>query len=320
VKVSNSIGVDVGGTKILAGLVDEAGHVLATARRPTPAQDPAAVLAVVAEVVRELMADSVAPVVGVGLGIAGQVENTRSTVLWAPNLQWRRVEVRAILESELGVTVIAENDANAAAWGEFTFGAGADVDDLTVVTVGTGIGGGVIVGGMMLRGATGGAAEIGHITLVPDGRECGCGRLGCWEQYCSGSALVRQTRELAAERPSDAALLISLGDGTIEGIQGPQVTQAALAGDLVAIDAFRICGEWLGMGLADLTAVLDPAAFVISGGVCEAGDLLLAPARATLAAQMPGGDLRPVPQVRVASLGNDAGLIGAADIARRASR
>jgi glucokinase len=240
-------------------------------------------------------------------------------VLWAPNLQWSRVEVREILEASLGITVIAENDANAAAWGEFVFGAGADVDDLTVVTVGTGIGGGVIVGGAMLRGATGGAAEIGHITVVPGGRQCGCGRLGCWEQYGSGSALVRQARELVAERRDEATILLALGDGTPEGVQGVHVTQAALAGDPVAIDAFRICGEWLGTGLADLTAVLDPAAFVISGGVSEAGDLLLAPARATLAAQMPGGDLRPVPEIRVASLGNDAGLIGAADIARRAA-
>ncbi|MEY4136222.1 MAG: hypothetical protein RL205_350, partial [Actinomycetota bacterium] len=313
--MSNSIGVDVGGTKILAGLVDESGHVLTTARRPTPAQDPSAVLAEVGEVVRELMAESAEPVVGVGLGIAGQVENSRATVLWAPNLQWSRVEVRAILEADLGITVIAENDANAAAWGEFVYGAGADVDDLTVVTVGTGIGGGVIVGGTMLRGATGGAAEIGHITVVPGGRQCGCGRLGCWEQYGSGTALVRQARELAAERRDDATLLLSLGDGTPDGIEGLHVTRAALAGDPVAIEAFRICGEWLGMGLADLTAVLDPAAFVISGGVSEAGDLLLAPARATLAAQMPGGDLRPMPQIRVATLGNDAGLIGAADIA-----
>jgi len=319
VPVTYSIGVDVGGTKILAGLVDDSGHVITTARRPTPAQDPAAVLVVVGEVVRALIADSAQPVVGVGLGIAGQVENTRSTVLWAPNLQWSRVEVRAILEADLGLTVIAENDANAAAWGEFVFGAGADVDDLTVVTVGTGIGGGVIVGGTMLRGATGGAAEIGHITVVPGGRQCGCGRLGCWEQYGSGTALVRQARELAGSQPAEAALLLSLGDGTAEGVQGVHVTQAALRGDPIAIEAFRICGEWLGTGLADLTAVLDPAAFVISGGVSEAGDLLLAPARERLAEQMPGGDLRPVPQVRVASLGNDAGLIGAADIARRAA-
>ena len=317
--VSNSIGVDVGGTKILAGLVDDSGNVLTTARRPTPAHDPVAVLAVVAEVVRELMAESTVPVVGVGLGIAGQVENTRSTVLWAPNLKWSRVEVRAILEADLGITVIAENDANAAAWGEFVFGAGADVDDLTVVTVGTGIGGGVIVGGTMLRGATGGAAEIGHITVVPGGRQCGCGRLGCWEQYGSGTALVRQARELAVERPAEASLLLSLGDGTPEGVQGVHVTQAAIAGDPVAVEAFRICGEWLGTGLADLTAVLDPAAFVISGGVSEAGDLLLDPARRRLAEQMPGGDLRPMPQIRVASLGNDAGLIGSADIARRAA-
>ncbi len=238
---------------------------------------------------------------------------------FAPNLGWTEAPLGPRVSEASGLPATVENDATAAAWGEFRFGAGRGAQSLVAVTVGTGIGGGIINAGEPLRGAFGMAAEFGHIIQVPEGRPCGCERKGCWEQYGSGTALVRQARELAVERPAEASLLLSLGDGTPEGVQGLHLTQAAIAGDPVAVEAFRICGEWLGTGLADLTAVLDPAAFVISGGVSEAGDLLLDPARRRLAEQMPGGDLRPMPQIRVASLGNDAGLIGSADIARRAA-
>jgi glucokinase len=213
---------------------------------------------------------------------------------------------------------VVENDGNAAAWGEFAFGAGIDVNDLTLVTVGTGIGGGIIIGDRLLRGSHGTAGEIGHMNVVPNGRPCGCGRHGCWEQYASGSALVREARALAADRRSEAGLLLSLGDGTPEGVHGAHVTEAALAGDPVAIDAFTVVGTWLGRGLADLAAVLDPAVFVIGGGVSEAGDLLLDSARETLTAKVGGSsNAVPVPAVRTATLGNEAGLIGAADLARR---
>jgi glucokinase len=315
--VGLSIGVDIGGTKILAGIVTEDGEVKATARRATPRNDANDVLDLVADVVNELVEGASEPLDGVGLGVAGLVDADRSKVYFAPNLRWSQVPVRALLEASTGLPVVVENDGNVAAWGEFRFGAGRGVRDLTLVTVGTGIGGGIVINDALFRGAHGVAGEIGHINAVPDGRPCGCGRNGCLEQYASGNALVREARLLAAERRSEAGALLELGDGTPEGVQGLHVTEAAKAGDPVAMGAFSIVGTWLGRGLADLAATLDPEVFVIGGGVSEAGDLLLASARQTLADKLIGQQNRPAPAVRTAELGNTAGLIGAADLARQ---
>jgi glucokinase len=315
--VGLSIGVDIGGTKILAGIVTEDGEVKATARRATPRNDANDVLDLVADVVNELVEGASEPLDGVGLGVAGLVDADRSKVYFAPNLRWSQVPVRALLEASTGLPVVVENDGNVAAWGEFRFGAGRGVRDLTLVTVGTGIGGGIVINDALFRGAHGVAGEIGHINAVPDGRPCGCGRNGCLEQYASGNALVREARLLAAERRSEAGALLELGDGTPEGVQGLHVTEAAKAGDPVAMGAFSIVGTWLGRGLADLAATLDPEVFVIGGGVSEAGDLLLASARQTLADKLIGQQNRPAPAVRTAELGNTAGLIGGADLARQ---
>ena len=312
-----SIGVDIGGTKILAGIVNEDGEVLATARRATPRNDANDVLDLVGEVVNELVAGSSEPLVGVGLGVAGLVDAERSRVYFAPNLRWSQVPVRALLEASTGLPVVVENDGNVAAWGEFRFGAGRGVRDLTLVTVGTGIGGGIVINGSLFRGAHGAAGEIGHINAVPDGRPCGCGRNGCLEQYASGNALVREARLLAADRRAEAGVLLAMGDGTPEGVQGVHITEAARAGDPVAMEAFTVVGTWLGRGLADLAAVLDPEVFVIGGGVSDAGDLLLASARQTLADKLIGQQDRPAPLVKVAELKNRAGLVGAADLARQ---
>lgn len=312
-----SIGVDVGGTKILAGAVAEDGSIRATSRRPTPRHDAEAVLAQVADVVAELRDGTDEAIDGVGVGIAGVVDAERSRVYFAPNLRWSQVPARALLEASTGLPVVVENDGNIAAWGEYRFGAGRGTSDMVLVTVGTGIGGGIVIDGRLFRGAHGAAGEIGHINAVPDGRACGCGRGGCWEQYASGNALVREARELAAERRSEAGLLLSLGDGTPEGVQGPEVTQAALAGDPIAREAFARVGTWLGRGLADLAAVLDPEVFVIGGGVSESGDLLLASARSTLNDKLIGQQNRPAPLVRAAELANSAGIVGAADLVRQ---
>ncbi len=311
-----SIGVDIGGTKILAGLVTDDGEVVSTARRPTPRHDAQEVLDVVAETVRELVDGTQGDVAGVGVGVAGLVDATRSKVYFAPNLQWSQVPARSILEAATGLPVVIENDGNVAAWGEHRFGAGRGIGDLVLVTVGTGIGGGIVLDGRLFRGGHGAAGEIGHINAVPDGRPCGCGRNGCLEQYASGNALVREARLLAAEKRSEAGLLLALGDGTPEGVQGVHITEAAKAGDPIAMEAFAIAGTWLGRGLADLAAVLDPQAFIIGGGVSDAGDLLLASARRTLAEKLIGQQTRPAPQVVIAELTNNAGLVGAADLAR----
>lgn len=311
-----AIGVDIGGTKILAGTVTSDGQIAAMARRPTPRHDADSVLETVAEAVRELADAATEPITGVGVGVAGLVDRDRSRVYFAPNLRWAQVPVRTLLEASTGLPVVVENDGNVAAWGEYRFGAGQGVSDMVLVTVGTGIGGGFVVDGRLFRGAHGAAGEIGHINAVPDGRPCGCGRNGCWEQYASGNALVREARSLAADRRSEAGLLLSLGDGTPEGVQGHEVTEAARAGDPIAIEAFSNVGSWLGRGLADLAAVLDPEAFVVGGGVSESGDLLLASARQTLADKLIGQQNRPAPAVRSAQLTNQAGIVGAADLSR----
>jgi glucokinase len=310
-----AIGVDVGGTKVAAGVVDDDGRILARLRRDTPAHDPAKTEDVIAEAIAELSAEH--EVEAAGLGAAGFVDAARSTVLFAPNLAWRNEPLRAAVEQRTGLPVVVENDANAAAWGETCFGAGNGQPHTVTLTVGTGLGGGVVLGGELVRGAFGAAAEVGHVTLVPDGRPCGCGNAGCWEQYASGRALVYEARQRAAQSPTSATLLLELANGHPDAITGPMVTMGAVAGDPVALESFKAVGTWLGHGMAALAAVLDPRVFIIGGGVSEAGELLIAPARDTFQSTLTARSHRPTAAVRVAQLGQDAGLIGAADLSRR---
>jgi glucokinase len=250
------------------------------------------------------------------VGAAGYINSDRSTVLFSPNLAWRNTPLRDQLAERLDGDIVVENDANAAAWGEFRFGAGEQVADLVCLTVGTGIGGGIIIDGRLYRGAFGIAGEPGHLRVVPGGRLCGCGNLGCWEQYVSGTALVRAAREVVTERPDDAKKLLSLAGGELDAIDGPVVTMAAQAGDTAAIDCFAEIGRWLGQGMADLTSILDPGRYVIGGGVGDAGELLLGPARDAFRIALSGRGYRPNADIVAARLGAEAGLIGAADLAR----
>jgi glucokinase len=311
--VSRTIGVDIGGTKVAAGVVDEAGQIVRRVRRETPPGDRDGLLANIADAVAALRADH--EVTAVGVAAAGFVDAKRGIVLLAPNLPWRDEPLKDELERRTGLPVMVENDANAAAWGEYRFGGGRG-DDVVCVTVGTGVGGGIVLDGRLLRGFWGLAGEIGHMRVQPGGRPCGCGQRGCWEQYASGQALVREARQLAAEDRAAAGVLLGLGDGTPEGILGPDVTTAAQRGDPVAVAAFHSVGTWLGEGLAQLAAVLDPAAFVIGGGVSEAGDVLLDPARKAYEATLTGRAYRELADIRPAELGNAAGLVGVADLAR----
>jgi glucokinase len=299
---------------VAAGVVDEQGNVLARARRRTPSHDPEHIVDVVVEIVRQLRSEHDAG--PVGIGAAGYIDVERAHVLFAPNLPgWRNTPFREQVSDRLGSDVVVENDANAAAWGEYRFGAGEREPDLVCLTVGTGIGGGIVVNGRLHRGRFGAAGEPGHVRVVPGGRACGCGNLGCWEQYASGSALVRAAREVAKERKDDARRLLQLA-GSIDNIDGPTVTMAATEGDTAAIDCFDEIGRWLGQGIADLAALLDPGRFVIGGGVADAGELLLRPARETFHNSLSGRGYRPYAEIVAARLGSDAGLIGAADLAR----
>lgn len=314
-----SVGIDIGGTKIAASAVDPSGLIVHRARRETPAQDVDQICAAAAELVVELSGLAGAggdTVAAVGVACAGFIDAAGEVVLFAPNLAWRDEPLRDRLETLVGLPVVLENDANAAAWGEFRFGAAAGVDSALMVTLGTGVGGGIITDGRLLRGASGIAAEVGHLRVVPDGHRCGCGNRGCWEQYASGSALVREAREMVKAGSPHAAGLAERCNGTPKKLEGHMVTSAAQEGDQAAIELLEDLGHWVGEGVASLVAVLDPAVVVVGGGVSAAGDLVLGPARVAFARQLTGRGHRSVTPIVPAVLGNDAGMIGAAELAR----
>src|SRR6266571_2017722 len=314
--MSLAIGVDVGGTKIAAGVVDEKGSIIEMVKRPTPAANASRTIEMISDAVKELL--SRYEVKAVGIGAAGFIDVSRSTVVFAPNLAWRNEPVARQVEDRTGRPVVVENDANAAAWAEAKLGAGRGQDHVMMVTIGTGIGAGLVLDGELYRGRWGMAGEPGHYRVVPDGRLCGCGNRGCWEQYASGSALVAEAREFARRSPSAALRLLQLAGGSAENIGGPHVTQAAEEGDPAALRCFAIVGSWLGQGLSDLAALLDPGCFILGGGGCEAGELLIGPARAAYEKGLSGGRYRPRAEIRLAALGADAGMVGAADLARAA--
>jgi glucokinase len=315
-----AIGIDIGGTKVAAGLVDVDGRVLQRARRETPhrSQSPQVVEDTIAEVIEELRDQREA--VAVGIGAAGFVDVTRSSVLFAPHLSWRNEPLRDAMKRRVGLPVVVENDANAALWAESRFGAGQGEPTIVGVNLGTGIGGAVLLDGQLFRGRYGVAGEFGHMQVVPGGHRCECGNRGCWEQYASGNALVREARELAAARSPVAHGLLAMVDGDASRITGPLVTRAAKDGDPAASELFDDVGRWLGVGLANLAAAFDPGLFVIGGGVSDAGELLLGPARDAFRRHLTGRGFRPEARVVRAQLGNDAGLVGAADLARDRAR
>lgn len=313
--MANTIGIDVGGTKVLGGVVDESGKVLATARKDTPREGGDLLTQTIADIARELMQRY--EVTSIGVSAAGFVSSDRKTMLATPNIaNWNGVNLDDELTKLIGISVIIENDANAAAWGEAKFGAGQHQDHMMMLTIGTGIGGGIVVNGGLYRGAFGTAAEFGHMRVVPDGHLCGCGARGCFEQYASGNALLRHAREAINTNPELASNLLSRGDGTVAGLTGMAITDAARDGDPVAIAAFNTTGQWLGAGIATLSVILDPACVVIGGGVIDAGEILLGPTRKALAQAMPFAGKHPYPQIIAAQLGNEAGLVGVADLAR----
>ncbi len=309
-----TIGVDIGGTKIAAGVVDEEGTILDTCTVSTP-PTPEGVIDAIADAVRAVRTGH--EIEAVGIGAAGYVDDKRATVLFAPNINWRHETLKDKVELRVDLPVVVENDANAAAWGEYRFGAGQGHDDVVCITLGTGLGGGIIIGGRLHRGRFGVAGEFGHLRVVPDGLLCGCGSQGCWEQYASGRALVRYARQRAAATPEAAAILLGLGDGRPEGIEGKHISEAARQGDAVAVDSFRELARWAGAGLADLASLFDPSAFIVGGGVSDEGDLVLEPIRKSFRRWLVGGQWRPHAQVLAAQLGGKAGLVGAADLARQ---
>lgn len=311
-----TIGIDIGGTKIAGGLIAPDGTILKRDRRDSPAENVDEIAATVADVISDLAEGE--DVERAGVACAGYIDKSGTTVLFSPNLAWRDEPLKERLEKSVDVEVTIENDANAAAYGEFIHGAGHDVDDMVMITIGTGVGGGVIIDGELFRGSYGIAAEIGHMRVVPDGIRCGCGNRGCLESYGSGRALVREARALVAGGSPYAGGLADRCGGDARQLEGKHVTEMAQAGDPAAVELLADIGRWIGEGAASLTSVLDPARFVIGGGVADAGDLLLGPIREAFGRQLTGRGHRPTATFEIAQLGNDAGMVGAAALVRPA--
>ena len=313
-----TVGIDVGGTKVLAGVVDSHGRVLARERRETPGRSVQAVEDTIVDLVR-LFSES-CNVAAVGIGAAGFVDASRSTVLFSPHLAWREEPLRDAVMSRVHLPVVVDNDANAAALAECRFGAGVGHRLVLCVTLGTGIGGALVIDGRVFRGANGMAGEFGHIQVVPKGLRCECGNRGCWEQYASGNALVRDARELVVAGSPMAHTLRGMVNGDPAALTGQLIADAARDGDPLASELLGEIGSWLGIGLAGMAAAFDPSCIIVGGGVSAAGDLLLVPTRRAFARTLTGRGFRPEPPVVTAALGPDAGFIGAADMARSAAR
>ncbi|QNN54069.1 ROK family glucokinase [Nocardioides mesophilus] len=313
-----TVGIDIGGSKVLAGVVDQAGKVLATEQRATPGRSVLAVEETIVEMVQGF--EQTYDVAAVGIGAAGFVDATRSVVTFSPHLAWRDEPLRAAIADRVKLPVVVDNDANAAALAESRFGAGAGHRLVLCVTLGTGIGGALVIDHRVFRGANGMAGEFGHIQVVEDGHRCPCGNRGCWEQYASGNALVREARELILAGSPHAHRLSELVGGDPAQLTGPQITQAARDGDPLSVELLSDIGRWLGVGLAGMAAAFDPGCIVVGGGVSAAGDLLLVPTREAFSRALVGRGYRVEPPIVAAALGPSAGFIGAADMARSAAR
>ena len=308
-----AIGIDIGGTKIAAALVSESGEIIRDLKVPTPAKDAAKIVDAVVDLINDLATG--VQVSAVGVAAAGFIDAERSSIVYAPNLSWRNEPLKAKLEARVNLPVFIDNDANAAGWAEFRFGAGRGVKHMVMLTVGTGVGGAVVVDGHLLRGGFGIAAELGHINLVPNGEACGCGQLGCLESYGSGTALLNAAKRLANSGEPAGARLAELQSAAGE-LTGVEVYHAIQEGDSGTLGLLGELGSALGRAVASLTAVLDPELVVIGGGVSATGDLLLNPIRESYLAHLPARGFRPELRIVQAELVNDAGVVGAADLAR----
>ena len=298
-----TIGFDVGGTNVRGGVITREGEILASRTVPT-CMDAEQLEADIVGIVDELRSDY--EVDAVGLALAGFLDPTCEVVRFAPHLPWRHANVRESLSQKLGVHVRLEHDANSAAWGEWRFGAGRGAEDWVFFAVGTGIGATLMTHDTIYRGAFGTAPEFGHIVVVPNGRQCSCGKRGCLERYASGTALPDTCADLRGSYETSLPT-----DPT-----GKEITQAARRGDPLAVAVMEDFSRWLGQGLSIVADVLDPELIVLGGGVSQDADLYLEGAAQAMGQDIVGAGHRPLARVATAELGSAAGMIGVADLAR----
>ncbi len=308
---AHTIGVDIGGTSIRAAAVTADGVIIDSISTPTPAEATETDDALV-RVIAELAGRH--PVTAVGLAVAGFITADRRTVMFAPHLAWRDSPVPARLSARLELPVVMEHDVNAAVWAEYRLGAAIGSQVALLIALGTGIGAGLIVDGQIFRGANGVAPELGHLPVVSRGRRCSCGKSGCWERYCSGTALAQTAREMIGSLRSEHLLLLAGHD--LQAVTGKMVGQAAKAGDPAALAALADLSDWLAYGLALAIDVFDPSVIVIGGGVSTISELFLPAAVASLPELVTGVGHRPLPEVVTAMFHDTASMIGAALLAQ----
>lgn len=297
------VGIDVGGTKCLGVVLDANGTVVDEARCPTP-RGPDAIIDTLVDMVSEL-----GPATSLGVGVPGLVTRA-GTLRAAPNLvDIGDFQVGPLLSARLGMEVEVDNDATCAAVAEWQLGAARGCDEMVMVTLGTGIGGGMVTNGQLLRGANGFAGEIGHMVIDPSGPQCPCGRRGCWERYASGSGLGRLAAEAAASHRLDAVVALA---GGVDRLRGEHVAAAARNGDVAAREVCDEFGRWVALGLVNLTNILDPELFVLGGGLAATADLFESPIRRWLGELLYAPHLRPHPRVVFAAMAERAGAVGAA--------
>jgi glucokinase len=314
----HAIGIDIGGTKIAGAVVTELGEILAEDRVPTNAADPDAMLDDVVQMVGRLRSKHEAGAIGVAA--PGFIDAAQSTVYYTPNIRWRNEPLRQKLQDRIAdAHITVDNDANAAGWAEFRFGAGRLVSDMTMLTIGTGVGGAIVTEDRLFRGGFGTGGELGHMRIVPNGLPCGCGARGCIEQYGSGRALQRMANDVADAGGIGQALATARADHGGE-LDGAVIGELIQQDDPGALAALRRLGRHLGEACASLSAILDPQLFVFGGGVASAGDRLLEPIKQAYLANLPARGYHPEPDFVIAELENDAGVVGAADLARLHSR
>lgn len=303
-----AVGIDLGGTKIFAALVDESGRVLATEKRDTlSAEGPGAVLGRMFDATRTLLAQAGnRQVMGIGLGIPGLLDRTAGRSIHSPNLKWKDVPVIEPFRGEFGLPVEMDNDVRVHAMGELVFGAGRGLRHFMLITLGTGIGSGIILEGALYRGPTGMAGEFGHQTILRDGPECGCGNRGCLEALASGPGIARRARTAVAAYQAESVLKAL----TEEQITARSVAEAARDGDRLAQRIYDEVGEDLGIALANYFNLMGPQVAIIGGGVSQAGDVLFEPVRRTAVARVMI-PIKPLVRIVPAHLGAEAGAVGA---------